>query len=242
MSVSRLLCIFGLAASCFVTSAFADEAAIRKNLAARLPSLGPIDEVTKTPITGVWEVRMGNEIIYSDDLGSFVIEGNIIDLQKQLNLTQDRVAKLTAFDFAKLPLKDAVVWKQGTGARKLVVFADPNCTYCKHFEKELSSVKDITVYTFLIPILGGDSPEKSKAIWCAKDNGKVWRNWMLDGTTPPTVAGACDAGALDRNLALGLKHGVNGTPMLVFADNKRMPGIMTAAELDKKLSSLDPPL
>src|SRR3954468_5232139 len=214
MSVSRLLCIFGLAASCLVTSAFADEAAIRKNLAARLPSLGPIDEVTKTPIAGVWEVRMGNEIIYSDDLGSFVIEGNIIDLQKQLNLTQDRVAKLTAFDFAKLPLKDAVVWKQGTGARKLVVFANPNCTYCKHFEKELSSVKDITVYTFLIPILGGDSPEKSKAIWCAKDNGKVWRSWMLDGTTPP-VAGACDAGALDRNLALGLKHGVNGTPMLV---------------------------
>lgn len=241
MSVARALVMFGLAAS-LATSAFADEAAIRKNLATRLPSLAPIDQVTKTPVNGLWEVRMGNEIIYSDDQGSFVIEGNIIDLQKQLNITQDRVAKLTAFDFAKLPLKDAVVWKQGTGARKLVVFADPNCGYCKHFEKELNSVKDITVYTFLIPILGGDSPEKSKAIWCAKDNGKVWRSWMLDGTAPPVVAGACDASALERNLALGLKHGVNGTPMLVFADNKRMPGIMTAAELDKKLSSLNPPL
>jgi len=242
MSVSRSLCIFGLAASCSVTSAFADEDAIRKNLTAQLPSLAPIDEITKTPVNDLWEVRMGNEIIYSDDVGSFVIEGNIIDLKRQLNITQDRVAKLTAFDFAKLPLKDAVMWKQGTGARKLVVFADPNCSYCKHFEKELSSVKDITVYTFLIPILGGDSPEKSKAIWCAKDKSKVWRSWMLDGATPPAVAGACDASALDRNLALGVKHGVNGTPMLVFADSKRMPGIMTSAELDQKLSSLNPPL
>jgi len=235
--------IIGLLASCFLAmNTFADEATIRKNLAARLPSLAHIDEVAKTPINGLWEVRMGVEILYSDDQGSFVIEGNIIDLQKQLNITQDRVAKLTAFDFAKLPLKDAVVWKQGTGARKLVVFADPNCTYCKHFEKELNNVKDITVYTFLIPILGGDSPEKSKAIWCAKDNGKVWRSWMLDGIAPPAVAGACDASALDRNLALGQKHAVNGTPMLVFADNKRMPGIMSADELDKKFSSLNPPL
>ncbi|RYY75412.1 MAG: DsbC family protein [Gammaproteobacteria bacterium] len=235
MSAGRFFVIFGLVASCLVANAFADEAAIRKNLAARLPSLAPIDEVTKTPVNGLWEVRMGTEVIYSDDQGSFVVEGNIIDLQKQLNLTQDRIAKLTAFDFAKLPLKDAVVWKQGTGARKLVVFADPNCTYCKHFEKELNSVKDITVYTFLIPILGGDSPEKSKAIWCAKDNGKVWRNWMLDGATPPVVTGACDASALDRNLALGQKHGVNGTPMLVFADSKRMAGIMSATELNQKL-------
>ena len=242
MSVGRSLCIFGLVASCLVTSAFADEVAIRKNLAIRLPSLAPIDEVTKTPVNGLWEVRMGTEIIYSDEQGSFVVEGNIIDLQKQLNITQDRVAKLTAFDFAKLPLKDAVMWKQGTGARKLVVFADPNCGYCKRFEKELNNVKDITVYTFLIPILGGDSPEKSKAIWCAKDNGKVWRSWMLSGTVPPEVAGACDASALDRNLALGLKHGVNGTPMLVFTDSKRMAGIMSADELDKKLSSLNPPL
>ena len=242
MSVGRSLCIFGLVASCLVTSAFADEAAIRKNLAIRLPSLAPIDEVTKTPVNGLWEVRMGTEIIYSDEQGSFVVEGNIIDLQKQLNITQDRVAKLTAFDFAKLPLKDAVMWKQGTGARKLVVFADPNCGYCKRFEKELNGVKNITVYTFLIPILGGDSPEKSKAIWCAKDNGKVWRSWMLNGTVPPEVTGACDASALDRNLALELKHGVNGTPMLVFTDSKRMAGIMSADELDKKLSSLNPPL
>jgi thiol:disulfide interchange protein DsbC len=108
----------------------------------------------------------------------------------------------------------------------------------KRFEQELSNVKNITVYTFLIPILGGDSPEKSKAIWCAKDNGQVWRNWMLNGTQPPALTGACDTSALDRNLALGLKHGVNGTPMLVFADSKRMAGIMTAEELEKKFASL----
>lgn len=237
MSLRRRLFAIALSALC-VSGVFADEAAIRKNLATRLPSLPTIDEVTKTPVNGLWEIRMGAEVIYSDEQGSFVIEGQIIDTQKRINLTEQRIAKLTAIDFAKLPLKDAVVWKQGTGARKLVIFADPNCGYCKHFEKELNNVKNITVYTFLIPILGGDSPAKSKAIWCAKDNGKVWRNWMIDGTSPPSVAGKCDSSALDRNLALGQKHGVNGTPSLVFEDSERIAGVLTAAELEKKFLTL----
>ena len=81
-----------------------------------------------------------------------------------------------------------MVWKQGTGARKLVVFADPNCGYCKKLERDLNSVPNITVFTFLVPILGGDSPEKARDIWCAKDRGKAWRNWMIDGTPPPAAA------------------------------------------------------
>ncbi len=221
-----------------LSTASADEAAIRKNLAIRLPNLPTIDEITKTPVSGLWEIRMGAEVIYSDEQGSFVIEGQIIDTQKRVNLTEERITKLTAIDFAKLPLKDAVVWKQGTGARKLVIFADPNCGYCKRFEQELNNVKNITVYTFLLPILGGDSPEKSKQIWCAKDKGKVWRNWMVDGTPPPTVAGQCDSAALTRNVALGKKHAVNGTPTLVFANSERMAGIMSAADLEKKFSAL----
>ena len=112
-----------------------------------------------------------------------------------------------------------MVWKQGTGERKLVVFADPNCGYCKKFERDLQSVKDVTVYTFLYPILGGDSPEKSKQIWCAKDNTKVWRDWMLKGT-PIAPSAQCDTSALSRNYAFGQKHrhqrhagpGVRGRP------------------------------
>lgn len=72
----------GLSAIC-LANAFADEAAIRKNLAARLPQLPPVDEVSKTPLPGIWEVRMGSEILYTDDTAGFVIEGNIIDLQNK---------------------------------------------------------------------------------------------------------------------------------------------------------------
>lgn len=158
-----------------------------------------------------------------------------------MNITQDRIASLTAFKYSELPLKDAVMWKQGTGERKLVVFADPNCGYCKRFEQELNQVKDITVYTFIVPILGGDSPEKARDIWCAKESGKVWRDWMVDGKTPPQVPGECDKSALERNMDLALKHAVHGTPTLVFEDSKRSPGIMSVEELEKRFSEIKSP-
>lgn len=238
MHARRLFVVLSIILSVWIEGVSADEAAIRKSLTTRLPSLAPIDEVSKTQLSNLWEVRMGSEIIYTDDQGLFVIEGQIVDLQKQINVTQARIAALTAFDFSALPLKDAVVWTQGTGARKIVIFADPNCGYCKQFERELNAVKDITVYTFLIPILGADSPEKTAAIWCASDKGKAWRDWMLNNIMPMPGPKDCDTSALERNVALGLKHAVNGTPTLVFADSKRVPGIMTAAELEQKFAEI----
>jgi thiol:disulfide interchange protein DsbC len=237
MSLHRKVLVMG-ATTLFALAAHADEASIRKNLASRLPNLPKIDEVTPGPMPGLWEVRMGSELIYSDAKGSFVIQGEIIDTNKHLNLTEERVAKLTAIDFARLPLQDAVVWKRGTGARKVVVFADPNCSFCKRFERDLNTVRDITVYTFLFPILGGDSPEKSRAIWCARDNGKVWRDWMVNGIAPPAAAPGCNAAALDRNVALGHKHGVSGTPSLVFENSERVPGVLSPEELEKKFAAL----
>ena len=185
-------------------SAFADEAAIRKNISERVPNFPKIDEITKSAIPGLYELRvMETEIFYTDEQGNYLIQGGqLIDTKTRANLTEERIAKLTAIDFKALPLKDAMVWKQGTGERKLVVFADPNCGYCKRFEKDLQAVKDVTVYTFLYPILGGDSPEKSKQIWCAKDNTKAWRDWMLKGTAV-TDSPQCDTSALQRNFAFG---------------------------------------
>ncbi len=217
------------------SACLAQEAVIRENLAKRLPGLPQIDEVSKTPIPGLYEVRMGTDLIYTDEHGDHVIEGAITDTRTRTNLTEARVEKLTAIDFAALPLKDAIIWKQGSGARKLVVFADPNCGYCKKFETEMQQVKDVTVYTFLFPILGGDSPEKSRDIWCAKDNGAVWRDWMIKGTRPAHNIGQCDTTALQRNLALGKKFRVNGTPALVFEDGKRVPGAMAPDQVEKQL-------
>lgn len=223
-----------LAVALFAQGALAQEAVIRKNIAERLPDFPKIDEVTKTPIPGIYELRIGVDVLYSDEQGNHLFEGQLIDTRTRNNLTEARVAKLTAIDFASLPLKDAIVWKQGSGARKLVVFADPNCGYCKKFERDLQQVKDVTVYTFLYPILGGDSPEKARNIWCAKDSTKVWREWMIEGTAIPAVA-PCDASALQRNYALGRKHRITGTPGLVFEDGSQKPGALEPAQLEKLL-------
>ena len=229
---SPLIVVF---AALLALPALADDAVIRKTIAERLPDFPKIDEITKTPIPGLFELRIGTEIMYTDERGDHLIEGQMIETRSRSNLTEARVAKLTAIDFAALPLKDAIVWKQGTGARKLVVFADPNCGYCKKFEKEMQQVKDVTVYTFLYPILGGDSPEKSRNIWCAKDNSTAWRDWMINGTAPARSMGQCDVAALQRNAALGKKHKINGTPALVFEDGKRVPGAMAPEQVEKQL-------
>jgi thiol:disulfide interchange protein DsbC len=218
-------------------AAGADEATIRKTIAERLPDFPKIDEVSKTPIPGIFELRIGGEVLYTDDSGNHIIQGSLIDTRTRGNLTEARLEKINAVDFASLPLKDAIVWKQGSGARKLVVFADPNCGYCKRFERELQAVKDVTVYTLLYPILGGDSPEKSRNIWCAKDRTEAWRSWMLDAVAPPRAMGSCDTAVLQRNVAFGRKYRINGTPSLFFEDGKRVPGVMNAEAIEKQLAA-----
>jgi len=240
MSILRRILLAAFCAGTLVAStnlAMADDNVIRKNIAERFPDWPKIDEITKTPIAGLYEIRLGTDVFYTDEQGNHLIEGALIETKTHNNLTEARVNKLTAIDFAALPLKDAIVWKQGTGARKLVIFADPNCGYCKRFERELQGVKDVTVYTFLYPILGGDSPDKSRDIWCSKDNTKAWRDWMLTGATPVRNMGACDTGALQRNLALGKKHRVNGTPALVFEDGKRVPGALPLDQVEKNFAA-----
>jgi len=223
-----------LACAFAAQSASADEASIRKAIAERLPDFPKIDEVSKTPIAGIYELRVGTDIYYTDEGGNHLFAGQFIDTRTRANITEDRIAKLTAIDFSQLALKDAIVWKQGTGARKLVVFADPNCGYCRKFERDLQAVKDVTVYTFLYPILGGDSPDKARAIWCSKDATKVWRDWMLQGKEIPASAN-CDVSALQRNVAFGRNHRINGTPGLVFEDGTHKAGAMNAAQIEQLL-------
>jgi len=236
MLIRKLTAIIALAV--LAGAALAQEAVIRKNLAERLPSLPKIDEVKLSAMPGLWEIRIGTDIRYTDVSGNYLIEGELIDVRAKRNLTEERVNKLTAVDFASLPLKDALMWKVGNGKRRIAVFADPNCGYCKRFERSLQEMKDLTVYTFVVPILGGDSPEKARAIWCAKDQTTAWRSWMLDGIAAPRVMGACDDAAIERNAALMRKHRMNGTPAIVFEDGQRVPGALTAAQLEQRLQAL----
>jgi thiol:disulfide interchange protein DsbC len=218
-------------------AAHAQEAAIRKSLTERLPNLPKIDEVTRSPVPGLFEVRYGGtEILYSDAAGEYILVGGaMIEVKTRTDLTEARIEKLLAIDFDKLPIKDAVVLKQGSGARRMAVFVDPNCGYCKRFERDIAAIKDVTIYTFLIPILGADSAAKSRDIWCAKDAPKAWRAWMLDAVVPTKSAVACDSAAIERNLEFSRKHKINGTPAVVFEDGTRKPGAIPAEMVEKLL-------
>ena len=223
-----------MAAGMLAGAAQAQEAAIRKSLAERLPRLGKVDEISKTPMPGLFEVRVGTELFYTDADGNFLIEGRLIDTRQQRDLTEERLHKLTAIDFSALPVKDAFTIVRGNGKRKVAVFEDPNCGYCKHFERDLQKVDNVTVYMFLYPILGQDSAEKSRNIWCAKDKAKAWQDFMVRDQAVP--AASCDASALARNLEFGKKHKISGTPTLVFADGSRVPGAIGAAQVEKLLA------
>ena len=218
-------------------TAWAQEDAIRKNLPARLPQFKQIDEVRKSEIPGLYEVRVdGVEIYYTDAKADFLIEGSLIDTRNKRNLTEERVEKLTAIKFDSLPLKDAFTVVRGNGERKMAVFEDPNCGYCKRFERDLQKVDNVTIYMFLYPILGADSVEKSKAIWCAKDRGTAWLDWMLREQPASAASGGCDATALSRNVELGRKYKINGTPTLLFTNGSRVPGAVDAKKVEQMLA------
>ena len=217
-------------------SAVAQEATIRKNLGERIPQLLKIDEVSKTPMAGLFEIRVnGTEIFYTDAEGNFLLQGNLIDTKLHRNLTEERVDKLTAISFESLPFKDAFTIVRGNGKRKLAVFEDPNCGYCKKFERDLQKVDNVTIHMFLYPILSADSTDKSKNIWCAKDKAKAWQDWMVRDKTAATAS--CDTAAIERNVELGHKYKITGTPTVVFVDGSRVPGAIGAAEVEKHLAS-----
>ena len=222
-------------ALCLGLNASAQDAAIRKALAERIPQLQQIDEVRSTPMKGLYEVRIGTDLFYTDAQGNYLIQGELIDTKARRNLTEDRINKLTAVDFKALPLQDAFTMVRGNGKRKLAVFEDPNCGYCKRFEKDLQKVNNVTVYLYLIPILGQDSVEKSKQIWCSMNKGKTWDDWMQRDVLPKG-ASSCNTDALTANLEFAKKYRITGTPTLVFADGTRVPGAINAQQIEQQLT------
>ena len=211
------------------------EDTIRQTLNERIPQLTKIDEVRTTPMQGLYEVREGTDVFYTDAQGNYLIQGELIDTQARRNLTEDRIKALTAVKFSDLPLNDAIKVVQGKGERHIAVFADPNCGYCKRFERDMQSVDNVTMHVFLIPILSPDSVEKSRNIWCAKDQAKAWQDYMLKGEK--STSATCDTKALERNLAFAHKYKITGTPTIVFTDNTRVPGAISAKDVEKRLSS-----
>ena len=215
--------------------AAAQEATIRENLGQRMPNLPTIDEVRETPMAGLYEVRTGTNVFYTDAKGDFMLRGSLVDTQSHRDLTEERIEKLTAIDFSKLNTKNAIPLVYGKGTRKLAVFEDPNCGYCKRFEKDVAQIDDVTMYVFVVPILGQNSQERAKQIWCAKDRVQVWTDWMQNNVTP-TGDGDCDTKALDENVAFIREHRISGTPTMVFADGARVAGAIGKERIEERLN------
>jgi len=222
---------------CLAAAASAQEAVIRQALAQRLPQLKAIDEIKPAGVSGLFEVRVnGSEIYYTDAKGDFLIDGQIIETKTRRNITEDRIAKLTAIPFDSLPIKDAFTLVRGNGQRKMAVFEDPNCGYCKRFERDLQKVDNVTVYLFLYQVLGPDSVKKSHDIWCAKDRAVSWQDWMLRDQPAGAANATCDTAAIGRNVELGRKYKITGTPTLLFVNGARVPGAVDNARVEQALA------
>jgi len=226
-----------LAAVFFAIPAFAQgaaEAEIKKNVEAALGKEVKVDSVRDAGFLGLYEVVINGDIVYTDRKASYLVLGDVVETKTRRNLTEQRKNKLAQIKFSDLPLELAVKQVRGNGKRVFATFEDPNCGYCKKLAKDIATMNDVTIYTFMLPILSPNSEEKSKAIWCAADKAKAWNDWMVNGVEPAT--GKCDASAIDKVSALGRKLGIRGTPTIFFADGTRIPGYVPAAQLEQNLA------
>jgi thiol:disulfide interchange protein DsbC len=218
-----------------LSSAHAGENEIRKSLQSKFPGIGKIEHIVKTPYAGLYEVIIDDQLLYTDAQGEYLFEGNVIEAKSRRDLSGERRQVLFAIDFDKLPLELAVKKVKGNGKRKLAIFTDPNCGFCKRLEKELSRVTDVTLYRFMYPIFPG-SDEIVRNVLCSKDSNKAWEDWMLSEIAPAKAI--CDT-QTEKVMALGQKLRVNGTPNLIFGNGIQSPGFLPLEELEKNLNETE---
>lgn len=236
MATMRLkLFVFILILGFFSNIAWADEAAVRKAIQAHFADQ-KIDSLKKMPFLGLYEVVIGDEVFYTDAQADHFFFGHVIDTKTRASLTDERIQQIKAarrVSFDTLPLQHAVKAVKGDGSRKVAVYTDPNCPYCKQLEKELLNIDNVTVYNLLYPVLRG-SMELSKKIWCADHALKAWEDWMLKGIAP--AGKECET-PLEALVKSGRDNKVSGTPTLIFADGSIVGGMIPAATIEEKLQN-----
>lgn len=213
---------------------------VKSELRKKFPD-AQIETVRKSGYGGLVEVTGGGEVFYTDEKTTFLLLGSLIDTKTRENVTEARVRKLSAVKFETLPLDSAIKIVRGNGSRRIAIFEDPNCGYCKRLAKETAKLDNVTIYTFLYPILSPDSLEKSNQIWCSADRAKAWNEWMLDGDAPGGK-GDCDTTAVKKSIEVGRKLAITGTPTIFFADGERITGVVPQAKIEQKLSESREPV
>ena len=230
--------LFLLALTVFAVSAIAQDA-IKKELEKKFPDV-KAERITKTTYGNLFEVYAGGEIFYTDEKVTFLLLGTLVDAQTRVNVSEARLQKLNVINFNELPFENAIKLVRGNGSRRIAIFEDPNCGYCKRFEQDINATDNITAYIFPYPILAQDSIDKSKAIWCSTDRLKAWQDQMLREKAP-TAKGTCDT-PIDKVLALGRKMNVTGTPTTFFEDGERISGALPKDKIEAKLVAVKAPL
>ncbi len=215
----------------------AQEAAIRKMVESRLGEGVKVDSITKTPYSGLYEVRIGSDIVYTDAKAEYLFVGRVIDAKTMQDYTKARVDEISKIKFSELPFESALKMVKGDGKRVIAVFEDPNCGYCKRFRQTLNEMDNVTVYTFMYNILSEDSAVKSKNIWCSADRMKAWDDWMLNGKAAPQAPESCTS-PNEKIFALGRKMKITGTPTVFFKDGTRIPGAVDLKTIEAKLASI----
>ncbi|MGZ8290776.1 MAG: DsbC family protein [Telluria sp.] len=232
-----LLMMSGVMASC-VNAETPVEANIKKIIEPRLGGGVKIESVKATPYSGLYEIRAGGDIIYTDKKGEFLFIGHIYNAKTSVDLTKERIDEINKINFADLPLESALKMVKGNGKRTIAIFEDPNCGYCKRFRQTtLKELDDVTVYTFMYNILSEDSIAKSKNIWCAADRNKAWDDWMVSNKAAPVAPAKC-IDPHEKIFALGRKLRIEGTPAIFFTDGSRIPGAVDLKTLETKFATL----
>lgn len=233
--LSRLLLSALLPALLFASSQAHSDPAVIKALEARYPDI-KVERITKAGYGGLWEVFTNGEILYTDDKVTFLLIGTLVDVKTKENVTDARLRKLTAINFKDLPLDKAVKTVIGNGSRKLAVFSDPYCGYCKRFEPDILGLKDVTIYTFLYPIIRPESVPMSKKVWCSPDRVKAWQDLMLR-SVDPSSQGTCE-NPIDEVVTLGRKLRVTGTPTTFFEDGERIAGALDRGTIEQRFTTI----
>jgi thiol:disulfide interchange protein DsbC len=230
------LMALGMMASC-VGAENNVEANIRKNIEPRLGG-AKIESISETPYSGLYELRVGGDILYTDKKAEYLFIGQVYEAKTSKNLTRARIDDLNKIKFSDLPLNLALKQVKGDGKRVIAVFEDPNCGYCKRLRQTtLKDLNNVTIYTFMYNILNQDSFVKSKNIWCAPNRVKAWDDWMINGKVPAATPASCES-PNDKIVELGQKLNITGTPAIFFTDGTRIPGAVDLATLEAKLQSI----
>lgn len=224
------------------SAAVADEAAVRRLVQSKLGAAGRIESVARMPGAGLFEVVIrgadGPQIYYVDERASVLVIGQAFDARSGRNLTEERMRKLSAIRWDVLPFQWAITDRRGNGRRKIAIFSDPNCPYCKRFEEDLAKLDDITVHIFPYAVIKPESVRQAKAVWCSKDRVKAWNDLMFRRIQPAATPD-CDT-PVEKLVEYGRGVGASSTPTWFLESGERYSGAMPFEQVRALLDAASP--